>query len=100
MRKFIVPKKSTRSIKKLKNKGDDKRHKMAEEAASRNELIAPLTWAQRLKRVFNIEITLCPLCGGNMRVIADITDPDIIQRILDHIEAQPPPLKTAATSQS
>ena len=100
MRKFIVPKKSTRSIKKLKNEGDDKRHKIAQEAASRNELIAPLTWAQRLKRVFNIEITLCPLCGGTMRVIADITDPDIIQKILDHIEAQPPPIKPAITIQS
>lgn len=65
---------------------------------SRNELIAPLTWAQRLKRVFNIDITLCPLCGGTMRIIANITDPDIIQKILDHIEAQPPPLKTAAAS--
>jgi hypothetical protein len=30
-----------------------------------------------------------------MRVIADIIDPDIIQKILDHIEAQPPPLNPA-----
>jgi hypothetical protein len=37
---------------------------------------------------------------ADLRVIADITDPYIIQKILDHIEAQPPPLKTAATSQS
>ena len=53
-----------------------------------------------LKRVFNIEITLCPLCGGTMRVIADITNPDIIQKILDHIEAQPPPDKSATAIQS
>ena len=66
---------------------------MAEEAVSRDELVAPLTWAQRLRRVFNIDITLCPLCGGTMRVIADITDPELIQKILDHIAAQPPPLK-------
>jgi hypothetical protein len=46
------------------------------------------------------EVTEVILCGGTMRVIADITDPDIIQKILDHIAAQPPPLKTAATSQS
>jgi hypothetical protein len=84
----------------LKNKGHDKRHKMAEQAASRNDLVAPLTWAQRLKRVFNIDITLCPLCGGAMRVIADITDPDIIQKILDHIEAQPPPVESATAIQS
>jgi hypothetical protein len=30
-----------------------------------------------------------------MRVVADITDPNIIQRILDHIQDQPPPLQTA-----
>ena len=71
-----------------------------EEAVSRNELVAPLTWAQRLKRVFNIDITLCPRCGGTMRVIADITNPDIIQKILDHIEAQPPPLSPATAIQS
>ena len=32
--------------------------------------IAPLTWAQRLKRVFEFDITLCPHCGGSLRVIA------------------------------
>ncbi len=96
MRKLIVP----RPTKRVKGKEDSKTHKSVEEAASQDEFAAPLTWAQRLKRVFNIDITLCPLCGGTMRVIADITDPDIIQKILDHIEAQPPPLNTAATSQS
>jgi hypothetical protein len=49
---------------------------------------APLTWAQRLKRVFEIDITLCPLCGGQLRVIADITDPDLIRKILDHVHSR------------
>ena len=35
-----------------------------------------------------------------MRIIADITDPDIIQKILDHIEAQPPPSNFATAVQS
>ena len=100
IRKLVVPKNNKRLAKKIEDKGDDKKHKMAAEAVTRDELIAPLTWAQRLKRVFNIDITLCPLCGGTMRVIADITDPDIIQKILDHIEAQPPPLKTATVIHS
>jgi hypothetical protein len=52
---------------------------------------APLTWAQRLKRVFEIDITLCPLCGGQLRVIADITDPDLIRKILDHVQKRAPP---------
>ncbi len=94
MRKLVVPK----SSKRVKGKEDSKTDKSVEEAAS--ELIASLSWAQRLKRVFNIDITLCPLCGGTMRVIADITDPDIIQKILDHIEAQPPPNKPVTAIQS
>jgi hypothetical protein len=56
IRKLIVPKNNKR-LKKVEDKGDDKKHNVAEEAASRNELVAPLTWAQRrdgepLKRVF------------------------------------------------
>ena len=94
LRKLIIPK----STKRVKGKVDSRKHKSVEEAAS--ELIAPLSWAQRLKRVFNIDITLCPLCGGTMRVIADITDPDIIQKILDHIKAQPPPNQPATAIQS
>ncbi len=104
IRKLIVPKNRTRSSKKAKGKEESTIYKTPEEFTKRDELVAPLTWAQRLKRVSNIDISLCPLCGGTMRVIGRgrlrITDPDIIQKILDHIEAQPPPLKTAATGQS
>jgi hypothetical protein len=85
-------------LKIVKDEGNDKTNSAAEETANKDELVAPLTWAQRLKRVFNIDITLCPLCGGSMRVIADITDPDIIQKILDHIQARPPPPKSATAS--
>jgi hypothetical protein len=53
---------------------------------------APLNWAERLKRVFQLDITICPNCGGRLRVIADVTDPTVIRRILDHVAAQPPPL--------
>jgi len=73
-----------------------------------NELpTAPLTWAQRLKRVFEIDISVCTLCGGQLRVnrrliakqsamqfatrIADITDPDLIRKILDHVNSRAPP---------
>jgi len=33
----------------------------------------------------------CPLCGGQLRVIADITDPDLIRKILDHVHSRAPP---------
>jgi len=44
-----------------------------------------MTWAQRLKRVFNIDIEVCSRCGGSVRVIACIEDEDIIDRILAHL---------------
>jgi hypothetical protein len=45
-----------------------------------------MTWAQRLKRVFAIEIETCRRCGGKLRVIASIEDPALIERILAHCE--------------
>ena len=45
-----------------------------------------MTWAQPLKRVFNIDITTCPTCGGAMKVIACIEDPIVIRKILDHLD--------------
>lgn len=47
-----------------------------------------MTWAQRLKRVFNIDIETCNLCGGKVKVIACIEDPDVIQRILAHLDGK------------
>ena len=28
---------------------------------------------------------MCPLCGSTLRIIAEITDPDVIQKILYHM---------------
>jgi len=47
---------------------------------------AAMTWAQRLKRVFNIDIETCRECGGAMKVIACIEDPVVIQKILNHLK--------------
>ena len=44
-----------------------------------------LTGAQRLKRVFGIEIETCEQCGGKVRVLASIEDPTVIDRILGHL---------------
>lgn len=46
---------------------------------------AAMTWAQRLKRVFNIDIEVCGRCGGTVRVIACIEDQDVIDSILAHL---------------
>ena len=45
-----------------------------------------MTWAQRLKRVFNIDIETCNSCGGHVKIIACIEDPVVIEKILTHLE--------------
>ena len=47
---------------------------------------AAMTWAQRLKRVFNIDIEICNSCGGHVKIIACIEDPVVIEKILTHLE--------------
>ena len=45
-----------------------------------------MTWAERLKRVFNIHIETCSECGGDVRIIASIEDSAVIQKILAHLD--------------
>ena len=49
---------------------------------------AGMTWAQRLKRVFGIDIQTCPACGGALRIIVSIEDPVVIEKILAHLDAK------------
>lgn len=44
-----------------------------------------MTWAQRLKRVFRIDIETCQQCGGGVKVIASIEDPVVIAKIISHL---------------
>ena len=54
-----------------------------------------MTWAQRLKRVFNIDVTICNRCGGAVKIIACIEDPLVIKKILDHLDAKSGALASA-----
>jgi hypothetical protein len=49
-----------------------------------------MTWAQRLKRVFGIQIDACTRCGGKLKVIASIEEPEVIAKILAHREKAAP----------
>ena len=53
-----------------------------------------MTWAQRLKRVFKVDIETCEHCGGAVKVIASIEDPAVIKQILEYLDrrAQATPL--------
>jgi hypothetical protein len=68
-----------------KQKGDLKEDKTPDERRS------AMTWAQRLKRVFNIDVEICSRCGGAVKVIADtsdrcIEDQQVIDKILSHLK--------------
>ena len=41
------------------------------------------SWAKMLARVFKIDVSVCPACGGPMKIVDFITEPDDIARHLD-----------------
>jgi len=59
---------------------------------------AQMSWGQRLRRVFDIDVSRCPRCGAPLRVLAVITEPRVIAAILAHLEARaaraPPPVRS------
>ena len=57
----------------------------AEHDASSPSTPARLSWAQLLKRVFDINMASCPHCGGPLTLIAAIEDPAVIAKILAHL---------------
>ena len=47
-----------------------------------------MSWAMRLKRVFNIDVTVCRHCQGTVKIIACIEEPSVINKILASINQQ------------
>jgi hypothetical protein len=74
--------------------------RVADELPTPAERRASMSWAQRLKRVFNIDIETCSECGGAMKVIACIEDPEVIKQILDHLEQKAETSESAALPES
>ena len=60
-----------------------------------SERRAAMTWAQRPKRVFNIDIETCAVCGGTMCSIACIEDAAVIEKILAHLDAKAAPAQAS-----
>jgi hypothetical protein len=55
------------------------------------------SWSALLKRIFDIDISLCERCGGPVRVVAAIQEPETVAKILDHLglPSRPPPTTPA-----
>lgn len=45
-----------------------------------------LDWASLLRRVFGDQVTQCPKCPHQLRVLAFLTDPVVTARILEHLD--------------
>jgi len=61
------------------------------------------SWARLLKRVFALEMARCPFCQrGALRIIATITQGEVIRKILRHLKltADPPPITPARSRQA
>jgi hypothetical protein len=52
-----------------------------------------MRWAQRLKRLFGIDVSTCIHCGGAVRIVASIEEPTAIRAILAHFEKHGAPEK-------
>jgi hypothetical protein len=54
--------------------------------ASDESTTAPVSrhwaWADLMRRAFDLDVLACPRCGGRLRLIATIEDPDAIRAIL------------------
>ncbi len=50
-----------------------------------------------IRKVYEVDPLICPTCGGQMRVIAFITDYSVVDKIINHLkltflaERPPPP---------
>ena len=47
-----------------------------------------LSWAELLKRVFDLDLEHCPNCGGELKIIAAILEQPVIEKILTHLGLQ------------
>ena len=52
-------------------------------------------WARLIQKIYGADPLMCPICQGRMRILAFIEDPEIIKKILKHLDlwdlkARPP----------
>jgi len=46
------------------------------------------SWAQLIKRIYEVDPLVCPACGSEMKVIAFITEHEVVDKILRHLKRQ------------
>jgi hypothetical protein len=66
---------------------------------------AKRAWARLIKQVYQVDPLVCPRCGGAMRILAFIEQPEIVEEILTHLRLWPaaahsPPVAGSAVPSS
>ncbi len=80
---------------------------LAPHAASRSQVVPirehksiskskRMSWAQLLKRVFDVDVSVCFSCQGNVKIIAAILERAVIIKILTHLKLPTYPPTIAA----
>jgi hypothetical protein len=55
-------------------------------------------WARMIHRVYGVDPLTCGRCGSAMEIIALITDDDVVERILKHLNLWDPPRRSPGTA--
>ena len=55
------------------------------EAKTGRRSVGAGSWSRLLKRVFRVDVSLCPRCGHDLEIVSAVTDGDGVARYLDHV---------------
>jgi hypothetical protein len=88
----FAPNSKYRALVTLSRRGKGRKIKASDDAQDKSseKSRASMNWAQRLKRVFDIDVEICDQCGGTVKVGACIEDLVVIKKILDHLDKKVP----------
>jgi hypothetical protein len=43
-------------------------------------------WAEMIRKVYEVDLLVCPQCGAIMKIIAFLTDFSVVDRIVHHLK--------------
>ena len=78
-----------------RNKEEDEQSRPIEESADAPQIDGDRSadarslrrsWAKLIKRIYEVDPLQCPSCGGEMKVVAFITEHEVVDRILRHLK--------------
>ena len=84
-RKRIVPYDAGESMHCLACNGKNREKEIAGDEGQKTNCCHPrnYSWAELLKRVFEIDVLECPRCAVRMRILCAVNPPEAIRKILD-----------------